>query len=753
MLALLLAAGNAFAQTTKRRPVVKPTPRVPVQAYIDPATLTPEQKKRLEAFRTVWQTIKDNYFDQTFNGLNWDETRREYEPQALKATTSLEFHSTLQEMISRLNRSHFIIVPPEVYQELEKARTKVKENEAETKKGPDDESAEGDEEGTDELFFDDAESQFGVGIDIRVINSQVVITKVDKDSSAARAGLRAGYVIDKVNGVSLKSLLQTLVASGSYGKLAEKMFPLAILDYFINGEKESSVSINYLDEKDAVKEVLVKRERLNGKLIKAVPNFPREFFSFETRSLNADTGYIKFNMFAMAAVEGMCRALNEFKDKKTVIVDMRGNLGGSIGALIGITGMLVDKPTTLGTQIYKNSRESVIVQPQGRRYSGKLIVLIDSLSYSAAEMFAGGLQESGRLTVVGEKSAGQALPSTMVQLATGGLFMYPFANFQTPKGYSIEGKGVEPDVKIARERRSLLAGKDAQLDAALALSDVGSGAESSKAALKNKPLAGNDDPPPPPPPPSSATSGKGRPLGAFKIAEPPKPPKLEAKYDEAALRVIRDFINASGGEDALKKLSSYTAKGSLEINRAGASVGGKIEISNRSPDKSAEVMTIDSAGDIRSIFDGRKYYLQSDIMGNSESSDARQMRELGLFADLQEMLKIKQLYRQVVYLGEYQRKGKPAIMIKAVTEEGIEIALAFDEKTKFLVHRVGYYTDTSYDDYRKVGDLMMPFWQTRSDAVIIKLSEFKLNVPLEDSIFVPRDNCFTAKDQLDKEEK
>jgi hypothetical protein len=438
----------------------------------------------------------------------------------------------------------------------------------------------------------------------------------------------------------------------------------------------------------------------------------------------------------------MCRALNEFKDKKAVIVDMRGNLGGSIGALIGITGMLVDKPTVLGTQIYKNSRESVAVQPQGRKFSGKLIVLIDSLSYSAAEIFAGGLQESGRLTVVGEKSAGQALPSTTIQLATGALFIYPFANFLTPKGYSIEGKGVEPDVKIPRERRSLLDGKDTQLDAAIALSGP-----NAKLSVKDRSSTGKMEMPPPPSLRALQQAMQLGPEGPAPVA------KLEAKYDETALKVIKDFIDASGGEDALKKLSSYTAKGTLQISRAGSIVDGKIEISNRSPDKNLEIMTIDAAGDIRGLYDGKKYYLQTDIMGNSESSEPKQMRELALAADLQEMLKIKQLYRQVTYLGEYQRKGRPAVMVKAVTADGVEMAFAFDEKTKFLVQRVGTYTNTSYDDYRKVGDLMLPFWQTRSDAITIKISEFKLNVPLEDSIFVPRDNCFTAKDKSDKEEK
>jgi carboxyl-terminal processing protease len=707
----------------------------------------------MQAFDTVWKTIKDNYFDQTFNGLNWDNIRKEYQPRILKASGSFEFHSILQEMINRLDRSHFMIIPPEVYRELEKAKNEVKRKEAakpgEEGQDPaeDAENEEDDKAAAHDFFFDDSDSQFGIGIDIRLIGGQILITEVEPHSAAERAGLKTGYVIDKINSVSLKQLLQRLTFAGSYGKLAEKVFSLVILSEFIDGAKESSVLIDYLDEKDKPGTVTIQRERLNGRLIKPVPNFPKQFFSFETRSLSDDTGYVRFNMFAIGAVEGMCRALSEFKNKKAVIVDLRGNIGGSIGALMGITSMLIDRPVILGTQIYKNSRESVLVMPQGRKYNGKLIVLIDSMSHSAAEIFASGLQENGRLKVVGEKSAGEALPSTTLMLATGALFMYPFANFQTPDGNFIEGVGVQPDVKVARERKGLLEGKDSQLEAAVALTRMDA-VQIGKTAEKKTPPA--------------LQVSKGRPAGAAKLGTidqdslpppPPQspkmvePPKIEKKYDEQALKVIGEYITATGGAEALKKLESYSAIGKVELSRAGTRIEGSIQLIGKTPDKNAEILTIDAVGEVRGIFDGKTYYLQSDLTGNSDYSSARQIRELNLAADLQEMLKIKDTYNQVLYVGEYERNGKPAILLRAITADGIENAFAFDKASKLLLQRTGAYLNSSYDDYRKVDGLMVPFWQTRSDSMIIKLTEFKLNVPVEDSFFVPKDNCFSVQKQ------
>jgi carboxyl-terminal processing protease len=730
LLSLLITTGPAFSQM-KRRPTPAPTPNL--------QQLTPEQKKRLETFDLVWQTIKDNYFDQTFNGLNWENIKKEYQPRVLLAKTSFQFHSALQEMINRLNRSHFVIIPPEVINALEKAKDEAKQKA--DPRSPDDKN--GGPDDAKDIFFDDSNSKFGIGIDIRLIKGQLVITEVEPLSAADRAGLKPGFVIDQVNKVEMKDLFLRISVAGAYGRMADKYFPMVVLSEFIDGENETLVKIDYLDEKDLPHSIDIKRERLNGKLVKAVPNFPKQFFSFEAKALDEDTGYVRFNMFAVNAVEGMCRALRDFRGKKTVILDLRGNVGGSIGALMGITSMLIDRPVMLGTQIFKNSRENILVSPQGRMFDGKLIVLIDSMSYSAAEMLAGGLQESGRLTVVGEKSAGEALPSTTLPLPTGGLFIYPFANFQMIDGTSIEGIGVQPDIKVLRERKALLEGKDSQLEAAVAFSKG-----QLKAAVPHSVVSVEDragDPPPPLARPKSNGPMTGPPAAA-------PTPKIEKKYDEQALKVIDESIAALGGAEALKKLSSYSAAGTVELSRAGTKVEGSVQLIGKSPDKSAEILYIDAVGEIRAIFDGKKYYLRSDLTGNSELESPQQITEFMLEADLQELLKVKELYRQVIYVGEYQRRGKPAILVKGITADGVEIAFAFDKTSKLLLQRTGIYINSSYDDYRNVDGLMMPFWQSHSESMVLKLTDFKLNVPVEDSFFVPKDNCFSVQKTI-KEEK
>ena len=107
------------------------------------------------------------------------------------------------------------------------------------------------------------------------------------------------------------------------------------------------------------------------------------------------------------------------------------------------------------------------VFPQPPIYKGPVAVLIDSGSASTSEIFAAGMQDLGRAVIVGERSAGAALPSIFTKLPTGALFQYAIGDFKTPKGVLIEGRGVAPDVEVKLNRAELLRGRDSQLDKAV----------------------------------------------------------------------------------------------------------------------------------------------------------------------------------------------------------------------------------------------------------------------------------------------
>ena len=133
----------------------------------------------------------------------------------------------------------------------------------------------------------------------------------------------------------------------------------------------------------------------------------------------------------------------------------------------GIAGVLGKEETSLGTMTMRSGTNRFFVNPQPNPYLGPVVIVTDGGSASTSEIFAGGLQELGRAVVVGEKTAGAALPSFFQKLPTGALFQYAIADFKTPKGALIEGRGVAPDIEVKLTRSSLLEGRDAQLEAAI----------------------------------------------------------------------------------------------------------------------------------------------------------------------------------------------------------------------------------------------------------------------------------------------
>jgi len=161
-----------------------------------------------------------------------------------------------------------------------------------------------------------------------------------------------------------------------------------------------------------------------------------------------------------AAIRGM-------SDAPGLIIDLRGNPGGFGAMANGLAGLLETKQTSLGVMSMRAAKINFVVYPQAGAYDGPVVILTDSGSASTSEVFAAGLQELGRAVVVGERSMGAALPSYIEKLPTGALFQYAIADFKTPKGVLIEGRGVVPDVEMNLTRAALLAGHDPQLDAAI----------------------------------------------------------------------------------------------------------------------------------------------------------------------------------------------------------------------------------------------------------------------------------------------
>ena len=151
-------------------------------------------------------------------------------------------------------------------------------------------------------------------------------------------------------------------------------------------------------------------------------NFPPQQVIFESRILPENVGYIRFNVWVIPMMPKLREAIVSMKDAKGIIFDLRGNPGGVGGMSNGIAGFLFSKSASLGTMKYRSGEMNFNIYPQKDAFAGKIIIITDYGSASTSEVFAAGMQETGRAKIVGETTAGAVLPSVIEKLPTARCF-------------------------------------------------------------------------------------------------------------------------------------------------------------------------------------------------------------------------------------------------------------------------------------------------------------------------------------------
>jgi len=410
---------------------------------------------RRDTFDLVWRTVHENHFDPTFGGLDWAQVRARYEPLALSAGTEAEFHDVLRRMVGELKLSHFAIYPPGA---LDTA------------------PASGAAGGAP------ADRRGAAGLDVRFVGGRAVVTRVEAGSAAERAGLRTGFVLTKVGARDLAAESRRGAGSRLSESYRQTRLRGAVLAA-LGGAAGETRRVAYVDAGGRPREAVLTLLESSEEMSEPFGNFPAMPTQFESRRIG-EVGYIRFNIWVASLMPKLRAAVREQKDARALVFDLRGNPGGLGVMSSGLAGMLTDKELSLGTMRQRRGHTNFFVNPQPGPFLGPVVVIVDGLSGSTSELFALGLQEAGRAVVVGERSAGAALPSMFVRLPTGGTFQFAFADFKTPKGVPVEGRGVLPDVPVGLDRRSLLAGRDPQLEAALAVARRGGAARRPRGAAR-----------------------------------------------------------------------------------------------------------------------------------------------------------------------------------------------------------------------------------------------------------------------------
>lgn len=408
--------------TSCGRPAASPMP-TEVAAVAD--------EEYLNNFEVVWQTVNDKYFDPTFGGLDWHTARERYRPLIAAAQDDEVFYETINKMLFELNVSHIGVVPPDEEEQLEPIL-----------------SAEG-----------------SIGMDIRLLDGDAVIMSCRPGSPAAQAGLRPGFVVQRVNGKTVEQWAGEVLPIPPLHERNERKRVTAKLQERFYGPLDTTVELVYLDAHDEAHETVIQRAERNGK-VDLGAEFPPFYVEFESRRLDEEIGYIRFNAFIPPVDQRFPEALESLRGTRGLIIDLRGNHGGVFPVRKGLAEQLVQEPALFWSYKRRDSIEEVYLEPVQNAYSGPLVVLIDVMSASSAEEFSGALQAIGRAVVVGERSAGICVVMDVMQLPNGAMLIVPVAQTRTADGTVLEGRGVIPDIEVALDRSLLLQGIDSQLEAA-----------------------------------------------------------------------------------------------------------------------------------------------------------------------------------------------------------------------------------------------------------------------------------------------
>lgn len=249
---------------------------------------------------------------------------------------------------------------------------------------------------------------------------RLVVLRVFKNSPAQTAGLLPGDVILSADGEAVS---------------AETTEAMNMATARIKGEAGTYVRLSVL-RKERTLELNIERNNVSVNRV-------------EYQILDGNVGYLVLYEFFGDAVSGVREALNAFEEAgvRGVIFDVRSNTGGQLDICLDICDMVLPEGLIVYTEDRNGRRENYYSNAD--RCEIPMVVLVNEMSASASEIFAASIQDYGVAKIVGTKTFGKGIVQTQYEFPSDGAGMQlTTSRYFTPKGRSIHGEGVTPDVVV-----------------------------------------------------------------------------------------------------------------------------------------------------------------------------------------------------------------------------------------------------------------------------------------------------------------
>ena len=270
----------------------------------------------------------------------------------------------------------------------------------------------------------------GLGIEVSMESGVVkVITPID-DTPAARAGVKAGDYIVKINDIQVQG--KTLMEAVN----------------LMRGPVGTSIKIT------------IRRKSLKKAKIFEITREIIEIKSVVSKLIDNDIGYLRLRAFNENSSDQLIKEISKLeKNNKLLgyILDLRNNPGGLLSQAIKITDFFLDDGEIVSTKGRKRMENRKFFAKKGDRINGKpMIVLVNNGSASAAEIVAGALQDQKRAVLLGETTYGKGSVQSIIPLRNRGAIRLTISKYYLPSGKSISEVGVSPDIRVEEEGEEFL---------------------------------------------------------------------------------------------------------------------------------------------------------------------------------------------------------------------------------------------------------------------------------------------------------
>lgn len=385
--------------------------------------------------------VRKNYYDPTLHGVDLNASYQAADNRVRSATSVHEGYEAIEGMLAALDDSHTHFIPPQQPFKVEQ------------------------------------------GWEMQMIGDQCLVTHITQGSDAAAQGLKPGDRIAVVDGVkpsrenwaSLRYQLTRLSPRSSLHLVV--VSPGEQPKTMVVASKVTSLPASY----DVTTNDIWRLQNLSQSDWRR--NEPRSFELDNVMVWKLPIFYSDNPAMARfvrkppseAEIDGY---FHKAQNYPALVLDLRGNPGGSLEVLMHMLGMVFDHDVKIGETVAREKAKPLVAKSHGdRAYKGKLVVLIDSKSSSASELFARVVQLEKRGVVIGDHSAGAVREAYAYRFnhsdGMNNHYLYSvevtIADLKLTDGQSLEKAGVVPDELLLPSPEELATGADPQLARALQL--------------------------------------------------------------------------------------------------------------------------------------------------------------------------------------------------------------------------------------------------------------------------------------------